>query len=112
MNLFEQGMVKSMDEAVKIPHFNLHDEFNISRLKQIREEYNSISHSRISIFAFIVKCFSLAIKEHPKINSNYFPEKDNYSYFINPSHNISIAVDSKNGLVAPNIKDVQLKSVR
>ena len=65
----------------------------------------------MSIFAFIVKCFSLALKDHPQINSNYFPEKDEYKFYINPQHNISIAINSKNGLAAPNLNNVQDKSV-
>lgn len=40
------------------------------------------------------------------MNSNYYPEKEEYKYYTNSSHNISIAINSKNGLVAPNIKDV------
>ena len=31
---------------------------------------------------------------------------------MHKSHNISIAVDSKNGLAAPNIKNVQNKSIK
>lgn len=34
-----------------------------------------------------------------------------YKYVINHHHNISIAVDSVNGLAAPNIKSVDKKSV-
>ena len=111
MNLFEHGMVKTMTESVKVPHFNLHEEYNIESLKSIREKYNTVSTHKISIFAYVVKCFSLALNEHPKMNSTYYPEKDEFKYFINESHNISIAINSKNGLVAPNIKNVQEKSV-
>ncbi len=37
MNLFEKGMVKSMTYASSIPHFNLHEEYNVSRLIKIRQ---------------------------------------------------------------------------
>jgi len=33
MNLYEHGMVKSMTYSQTIPHFNLHEEFNVSNLK-------------------------------------------------------------------------------
>lgn len=56
----------------------------------------------------LIKTFSLALKKHPKINSIYEPHKSEFEYDIHPSHNISIAVDSPNGLVVPNLKNVQL----
>ena len=64
----------------------------------------------MSVFSFILKAYSLAILDYPKINSLYYPDKP-YECEIHSSHNISIAIDTPNGLIAPNIKDVQNKSI-
>lgn len=112
MNQYEHGMVKSMNKSHTIPHFNLHEEYDVSNLMKVRDQYNLIAPKKISIFAYLVKCFSQALIEHPKMNSNYFPEKNEYKYYINSSHNISIAINSAHGLVAPHINDVQNKSVK
>lgn len=54
----------------------------------------------------LIKTFSLALKQYPKMNALYNPEVNPYEYNIHSSHNISIAIDSPNGLVVPHIKEV------
>jgi 2-oxoisovalerate dehydrogenase E2 component (dihydrolipoyl transacylase) len=54
----------------------------------------------------LIKTFSLALKQYPKLNSLYHSAKSPYEYDIYSSHNISIAIDSPNGLVVPHIKNV------
>jgi len=54
----------------------------------------------------LIKTFSLALKYYPKMNALYHPDVNPYEYSIHPSHNISIAIDSPNGLVVPHIKAV------
>ena len=45
------------------------------------------------------------------MNSTYDPERNEFQFETHASHNISLAIDSPNGLVAPNIKDVQNLSI-
>ena len=111
MNMYEQGMVKSMNASVTVPTFLLHEEYNVTELGKVRRLLNSKSSVKISIFSMLVKTFSLALKSNPKINSLYFGDQDEYSYQIHSNHNVSFAVDSVNGLVAPNIKNVEEKSM-
>jgi len=54
----------------------------------------------------LIKTFSLALKQYPRMNSLYNPISNSYEFTIHPSHNISIAIDSPNGLVVPHIKNV------
>lgn len=106
MNAFERGMAKSMTYAATVPHFNLNDEFNIHELAQMKDHLKK-KGVNISLFALITKAFSLALHDFPKMNSTYLPEKDQFTYYFNEAHNISIAIDSELGLVAPNIKNVE-----
>lgn len=54
----------------------------------------------------IIKAISLAMNKYPVINSWYDKEKP-FEYTLVENHNISFAIDSPNGLVVPNIKNVQ-----
>lgn len=110
MKLFEQGMVKSMNHAVTVPHFNLHDEYDITELETLRQSLKLQGQS-LTLFSFIVKAFSVAIESVPRMNASYFPENDQYECFLNSTHNISIAIDSPQGLAAPNIKHVESLSI-
>lgn len=60
----------------------------------------------------MVKAFSVALYDFPRFNSLYFPEEKPYELQVMPDHNMSIAIDTPIGLVAPNIKQVQHKSIR
>lgn len=108
-------MVKSMTYAATVPQFFMNEEYDVTKLFQIRERVNASikeKHDKISIFAFIIKAYSMALKDHPKLNSKYDPDEDAYSCKIMAAHNISIAIDSKHGLIAPNIKNVEKLSIR
>merc|ERR1719401_109441 len=60
----------------------------------------------------MIKAVSLALSEHPKINSKFGPADANPPrYTAYGSHNICVAIDSPHGLVVPNIKDVGNLSV-
>lgn len=54
--------------------------------------------------SFFIKAFSLALSKFPILNSTYNVEKP-FEYTTYSSHNITIAMDSPNGLVVPNLKD-------
>ena len=64
------------------------------------------SNKKVTVMGMLVKTFSLALKHYPIMNSLYRPEVNPYEYHINPNHNISIAIDSPNGLVVPHIRNV------
>lgn len=53
----------------------------------------------------------MALKEFPILNSSYSDERP-FEYTISEDHNVSVAIDTPNGLMAPNLKSVQSKSVR
>jgi len=66
----------------------------------------------VCVYACYVYCLqatSLALHEYPMLNSTVNRECTALTY--RSAHNISLAVDTPSGLLVPNIKNVQDKSV-
>jgi 2-oxoisovalerate dehydrogenase E2 component (dihydrolipoyl transacylase) len=112
MSPYEQGMVKSMMSSLSVPDFLYHEEFDVTEIELLRHQINKSSDSKVSLFTMLIKTFSLALLQNPKLNSLYYYDSDPYSYEVHSDHNISIAIASSNGLVAPNIKQVQNLSIQ
>lgn len=89
-----------------MPHLYLHEKIDISELESLRSKLKA-DGVKVTMTGLLTKMFSLALSKHPRINSTYKPSQDEFSFETHVSHNISIAIDSPNGLVAPNIKNVQ-----
>ena len=58
---------------------------------------------------FFIKAMSLAILEYPVVNSTISPCLTKYTQF--DDHNIGFAIDTPRGLVVPNVKRCQEKSI-
>ena len=105
MNGYEKGMQKSMTESNTIPHLYFHEQLDITQVEKMRKALKE-SNKKVTVMGILIKTFSLALKQFPKMNSLYHPDVNPYEYSIYPNHNISIAIDSPNGLVVPHIKNV------
>lgn len=79
---------------------------------EIRQKVNSTlpKEQKLSLFTYIVKAYSVALLEYPLMNSIYDDQTPN-QVTMKGDHNISIAIDTPIGLVAPNIKRVQDLSI-
>jgi len=71
---------------------------------QLKESFEQ-EGVKLSFMPFFIKAMSLALKQFPIINSQVNADCSEVTYF--DDHNIGLAVDSKVGLVVPNIKGVQ-----
>lgn len=109
---FTKAMVKSMTEAMKIPHFGYSDEYDVSKLVETRESLKKLAQERgikLSYMPIIIKATSLALEQMPVINSSLDSACQHLTY--KASHNIGVAMDTPNGLIVPVIKNVQNKSI-
>ena len=59
--------------------------------------------------AFIIKAVTTALKEFPLFNASF--DEANAQMILKKFINIGIAVDTKDGLIVPNIKDANFKSI-
>ncbi len=105
----QAAMAKQMQLSVQtIPHFSVSDELCMDELialrSQLKPEFER-QGVKLSFMPFFVKALSLALTEFPIINSQLNDEATELTYF--DDHNIGFAVDSKIGLLVPNIKRVQ-----
>ncbi|CAI4155271.1 dihydrolipoyllysine-residue acetyltransferase [Alteromonas macleodii] len=103
------AMAKQMSASVyTIPHFTVSDELvmdNLMALRKLLKPEFEAKNVKLSFMPFFVKAMSLALNEFPVINSQLNEDATEISYFAD--HNIGFAVDSKIGLLVPNIKRVQ-----
>ncbi|WP_404396726.1 dihydrolipoyllysine-residue acetyltransferase [Idiomarina loihiensis] len=107
------AMAKQMMSSVStIPHFTYADEFDVTDLialrEKLKEQYKE-KGIRLTVMPFFIKALSLAMKEFPVMNAQVNEDCTEITYF--DDHNIGMAVDTKIGLLVPNVKQVQNKSI-
>ncbi|WP_113906357.1 dihydrolipoyllysine-residue acetyltransferase [Aliidiomarina celeris] len=107
------AMAKQMAESVRtIPHFTYAEEFDLTELRllhgRLKAQYAE-QGIRLTLMPFFIKAMSLALSEFPIMNAQLNDDATEITYF--DDHNIGMAVATKIGLMVPNIKAVQNKSL-
>ncbi|GAA4805469.1 pyruvate dehydrogenase complex dihydrolipoamide acetyltransferase [Litoribaculum gwangyangense] len=82
------------------PHYYLSVEFDMDNAIAFREQFNTIPDTKISYNDMVVKACALALKQHPQVNSQWFPDKMR----LNNHVHIGVAVAVPDGLVVPVVK--------
>jgi len=106
-------MVQKMNESNKVPTFGYGDEIDVSQLVRLRASLKDECKElgvKLNYLPFILKATSLSLKEYPMLNATV-DDADCTSVTYRADHNISIAVDTPSGLIVPNIKKVQERSI-
>jgi len=82
---------------------------NVSALRQqLKPEAEKLG-VKLSYMPILIKAASIALRDFTILNSSLSADESEIIY--KASHNIGLAMDTPNGLVVPNIKDVQDKSI-
>ncbi len=79
------------------PHYNLVIEVTMDEAMKSRAIINNVPDTKASFNDMVIKASALALKKHPKINSQWTAE----SIIINYHVNIGVAVAVEDGLVVP-----------
>ena len=107
------AMAKAMVNSVStIPHFTYCEEIDMTNLIKLRGELKEVyakQDIKLTMMPFFMKAMSLALKQFPVVNSQPNEDCTELTYF--DDHNIGMAVDSKVGLLVPNVKQVQNKTI-
>ncbi|XP_031396256.1 lipoamide acyltransferase component of branched-chain alpha-keto acid dehydrogenase complex, mitochondrial [Punica granatum] len=109
---FKRTMVKTMSMAATVPHFYYVDEINCDALVELKksfQESNSDPNVKHTFLPLLIKSLSMALSKCPLMNSCFIEES--LEVILRGSHNIGIAMATPNGLVVPNIKNVQSLSI-
>jgi 2-oxoisovalerate dehydrogenase E2 component (dihydrolipoyl transacylase) len=102
-----RAMFKSMTKSLQIPHLGLSEEVDVGRLMQMKDR---MRREGITFLPFFMKAASLALSEFPTINS-CIKDESNDELILKADHNIGFALDTPAGLLVPNVKRVQDKSI-
>ena len=91
-----------------VPHFYLTAECRVDRLLELRAEANAGSETRISVNDLIVKAAACAFVRVPNANVIWTDEALRLFHTVD----ISVAVSTDKGLVAPVVRDVASLSLK
>ncbi|MFN3757440.1 MAG: pyruvate dehydrogenase complex dihydrolipoamide acetyltransferase [Flavobacterium sp.] len=79
------------------PHYYLTIEINMDQAIVSREAINALPETKVSYNDMVIKASAMALKKHPKVNSQWKEE----ATFIHHHVNIGVAVAVEDGLVVP-----------
>ena len=108
-----KAIVKGMTISKQvIPHTVLIDDVEIDRLVELRNNIKGQAADqgiKLTYMAFVMKAVTVALQEFPVFNASFDQEAEQivYKKFIN----LGMAVDTPDGLIVPNIKQADQKSI-
>ncbi|KAJ5942307.1 hypothetical protein N7516_002475 [Penicillium verrucosum] len=110
----QSQMFKTMTKSANTPHFLYADELKVNDITAIRKKLASDKRdpTKITFLPFVVKAVSQALTDFPILNSKVdVTDPTKPKLVMRAKHNIGIAMDTPNGLIVPNIKDVANRSI-
>ncbi|KAF9306155.1 hypothetical protein BGZ74_007357 [Mortierella antarctica] len=121
LSMIQKAMFKQMTKSLSIPHFGFADEIILDNATAFRASLNAhvaknpekYKFKKVSYMPIFIKALSVALEDYPILNARVVDGEDPSTAKLQyrASHNIGIAMDTPNGLVVPNIKNVQWLSV-
>ena len=105
----KSSLVNLHTSWINIPHVTQHDECDLTILLETRAQLCKKHKVKISPLAFIAKITTEILLEFPLLNSSLDSNLENI--ILKDYVNLGIAVDTPEGLIVPNVKNAQLKSI-
>ena len=108
----QKVMIQTMTQSGRVPQFGYCEEIKAEKLrnfkKLLQDTYakNGVSFTYMPIF---LKATSIALSRFPILNSVY--DETVGAMVYKPYHNIGLAMDTPHGLLVPNVKNVEQKSI-
>jgi pyruvate dehydrogenase E2 component (dihydrolipoamide acetyltransferase) len=89
------------------PHFYLTMEIDMGRTVEARAAMNAATGSKVSFNDMVIKATSLALKQHPKVNSSWRGDTIRYNHHVHMG--VAVAVDE--GLLVPVVRFSDTKTL-
>ena len=103
---------RMVESSSTIPHFQYGEEIDVTELLALRARLKPLAEAqgtRMTLMPFFMKAMALAVKEFPILNARLNAEVSEIHYL--PSCNVGMAVDSRAGLLVPNVKHVERRTL-
>jgi pyruvate dehydrogenase E2 component (dihydrolipoamide acetyltransferase) len=112
-----RGMRKKIAEKMrqskdKAAHFTYVEEADATELVKLRAQAKAIAEKRgikLTYLPFILKAMVAALRQHPRLNSTL--DEANNEIITHHTYNISLSVQTEDGLTVPVVKHVEQKSI-
>ncbi|KAJ3156517.1 hypothetical protein HDU89_004299 [Geranomyces variabilis] len=120
LGAIQKAMFKAMTRSLQIPHFGFSEEIALNATSAQRAAINrQLKHApvhglkKISYMPIFIKALSMALNEFPILNARLLNTEDASKAQLQyrGSHNIGVAMDTPQGLIVPNVKNVNSKSI-
>ena len=103
-----ENLLLSQQSTATLTTFNEIDMSAVSALRErLKESIEKKHGQRLSVMPFFVRACTIALGEFPVVNASVDGESIVYHHYVN----MGIAVASEQGLVVPNVKDADRKSL-
>ena len=89
------------------PHYYLMLEINMDNAIESRKLINELPDTKVSFNDIVVKASAMALKKHPKVNSQWFDDRTRINHHVN----VGVAVAVEDGLLVPVIRFTDQKSM-
>ncbi|KAJ3018830.1 UNVERIFIED_CONTAM: hypothetical protein HDU68_010968 [Siphonaria sp. JEL0065] len=114
----QKAMFKQMTRSLSIPHFGYSDTVTLDAATTFRNSVNEFlaknpyqGVSKITYMPIFMKALSLALVEFPILNARVVEDGVDVKLLYRGAHNIGVAMDTPFGLIVPNVKNIQQKSI-
>jgi pyruvate dehydrogenase E2 component (dihydrolipoamide acetyltransferase) len=110
LSKFQKSSLTNLHTSwVNIPHVTQHDECDLNIMLEARVRLCKKHKVKISPLAFIAKITSQLLADFPLLNCSLDTSLE--KIILKDYVNLGIAVDTPEGLIVPNVKNAQLKSI-
>lgn len=108
LSRLRQTIARRLSQAKReVPHYYVTVAIDMTAAMELRKQLNSMEGVKISVNDMVVKACALALKQFPTLNASFAED----ALILHDQINVSIAIATDNGLLAPAITDVDKKSL-
>ena len=108
-SLRKKVATKTTTSAILIPHVAHMEEWDVTKLDDLRRTVNQKSEERLTLLSFVVKAVGTLLKEYPEFNASV--DHENLLIVQKKYYHIGFAADTPKGLIVPVVPHADQKSV-